>query len=310
MSPCRLCQSTRVEKILESGDVHGRHVRHGEKKFIVCLCDDCGVVFVADIKTDAPYYSQYYPLGYYENRQDDRTWRAAMISRLEEFSVAMKMRQILSCLSACCTSAKIKILDIGCGEGRFLECLDDARFEKYGLETNKEGAEACRRKKIDIFNGGLSAANFADGFFDVITLWHVVEHLGNPAETLTGIRRILKTDGVFVLSTPNTGSLGYRWGRGLWFHLDTPRHLVLFNRDNLAIFLRKSGFGVVREENCFYDYPLDLFWSLRCSTKRFFVYPLYPFFKIASKETMMMICKKAAFNLERADLPVPMQQRG
>lgn len=294
MSPCRLCQSTHVKKILESGDVHGRHIRYDKKKFGILLCEECGVIFVADIKTDDSYYSQYYPQGYYENRQGDKTFCAAALRRLEKFSVITKVRQILSCLFACCASAKIKILDIGCGEGRFLECLDDARFEKYGLETNSEGAEACRRKKIDIFNGGLSAANFADGFFDVITLWHVVEHLDDPAETLTDIRRILKADGIFVLSTPNTGSLGFRWGKGLWFHLDTPRHLVLFNRDNLVIFLRKLGFRVVREENCFYDYPLDLFWSLRCSLKRFFVYPLYPFFKIVSKETMMMICKKGS----------------
>lgn len=106
------------------------------------------------------------------------------------------------------------------------------------------------------------------------------------------IKRILKKDGILVISTPNTDCLGFKYGKSHWFHLDVPRHLILYNRKSLEYLLNKAGFKIIREKNIFYDFPLDLFWSIRKSWMKYFIYPFYPIFKYLSKETLLFICKK------------------
>jgi 2-polyprenyl-3-methyl-5-hydroxy-6-metoxy-1,4-benzoquinol methylase len=213
-----------------------------------------------------------------------------MMSLFSDISIGLKESRILKFVS-CPANAKLKILDIGCGSGEFLAGIDSDRFEKYGLEINLEGVDKCREKNIEVINRDIKNSGFNTGSFDVITMWHVLEHLDKPVDLLLEVRRILKSNGVLVISTPNTDSLGFRYGRDNWFHLDSPRHLILYNFKSLEYLLRRTGFKIIEKRNTFYDFPLDLFWSLRKSRARYFIYPLYPIFKIISKETILLICR-------------------
>lgn len=287
---CTLCGGANIKKEFDAYNRHGRHTFDKNDEFKICRCLGCGVVFVCGMTLDDAYYAAYYPKGYYENGSPHGALYQ-LIKRYMKWSFDVKKRLILKYLRHT-SQNKIRILDVGCGSGAFLNALQDERFEKYGVELNPDGYKSCLEKKINVKNCDLKNVDFEDDFFDVITLWHVVEHLQNPFDTMPLVAKKLKEDGILILATPNIASLGYKWGKEAWFHLDAPRHVVLYDQKNIRLLLQCSGFDVIKETRSLLDYPLDLFWSLAESPLRFLVYPLYPFFKMADVETMMLVCKR------------------
>jgi len=287
---CRLCQSFETVEFFLASNVHGRHLWDEGDRFVVKRCLRCEVVYIDGLNVNDDYYRKYYPSNYYEGDKVSGFLKS-VLDLVSRVSFKTKEKLILQSLRRR-PGEKIRILDIGCGQGDFLNILDPERFEKFGIEINPQGYETCSKKHIHIYNQDIKTIDFKDEFFDAVTLWHVVEHLQNPSETLRMISRILKKDGVLVIGTPCIDNLGFRWGKSLWFHLDAPRHLILFGKRSAKFLLEKSGFEAIARASTFYDYPLDLFWSLRNSFRKFFVYPLYPLFKWISPETMILICRK------------------
>lgn len=287
---CKLCDSFNTKKIFNASNIHGRHVLDLEDKFEISKCNNCEVIFIINILIDPEYYSKYYPQNYYNNELSNCVINY-LVNLMYKLSVKITERQILENLQLN-KKTKLKILDIGCGSGRFLTSISNDRFDKYGIEINPEGYKICIGKKLKVYNQELKDINFEDNVFDIITLWHVIEHLDKPKEIMVSMQRILKKDGIIVISTPNTDSLGFKYGRNMWFHLDAPRHLILYNRKSLEYLLNRTGFKVIQEKNIFYDFPLDLFWSIRRRWMKYFIYPLYPIFKFLERESILFFAKK------------------
>lgn len=291
--PCKICGSLNTAKIFDAGNTHGRYTLDRDSVFEVYRCRDCQAVFVDGIILNNEYFSKYYQRNYYSN-EGEAGIANQMIRLFGRMVIGLKESEIVKHLS-CPNNTKLRILDIGCGSGEFLASISSNRFEKYGLEINPEGVARCREKSIEVFNRDIKDAGFNPGLFDVITMWHVLEHLDKPVDLLLEARRILKSNGVLAISTPNTDSIGFRYGRNNWFHLDSPRHLILYNLRSLGYLLRKTGFKIIRKRNAFYDFPLDLFWSVRKSWAKYFIYPLYPISKFFSRETVLFICRQDSF---------------
>jgi len=287
---CKICGSLNIAKVFDAGNTHGRHILDKSAKFGIYRCEDCRVIFVGGIAVDKEYFSKYYPPDYYSSgvKSSFINWILGLFGRMV---TAFKESEILRHASRT-NNVKLKILDIGCGSGEFLANLSSKSFEKYGQEINPQGLEMCRHRNIEVINKELKESGLTADSFDVITMWHVLEHLDNPAQLLMEAHRILKSNGVLIISTPNTDSVGFKYGRQNWFHLDSPRHIILYNRKSVALLLTKSKFKIKSFKNIFYDFPLDLFWSLRESVCRYFIYPLYPLFKLISGETFLVIARK------------------
>lgn len=285
---CRFCQSPNARLLFRSLDMHGRHIL-SNNAFDIYQCPECGVIF-PETSVNSEYYSRYYPHDYYES-ETKSGFVNRMLSLFSKTVIRFKEFEILKFLSPKGVD-KIRILDIGCGSGEFLANINSARFDKYGVEINPQGCEKCKEKGLNVSSTELKATKFNSDYFDVITMWHVLEHLNNPIDVLLEARRILKAKGVLIISTPDTGSLGFKHGLKNWFHLDSPRHLILYNYNSLSLLLEEAGFKAKYSRNYFYDYPLDLFWSLRESKLKYFIYPLYPFFKILSREALTVAAIK------------------
>lgn len=287
---CKVCESPNIAKIFDAGNTHGRHVLDKSAEFGIYRCGECGAIFVGGVAVDNEYFSRYYQRDYYAS------WVGGgfvnqMLGLFGRVIIGFKESEILRHASRT-NNVKLKILDIGCGSGEFLVNISSCVFEKYGLEVNPQGVARSRERNIRVFDKELKDAGFGPDYFDVITMWHVLEHLDKPADLLLEACRILKSNGILMIATPNTDSLGFQYGLKNWFHLDSPRHLVLYNRKSLRLLLHKTGFKTAKLKNIFYDFPLDLFWSLRESKRRYFIYPLYPFFKILSGETFLAVARK------------------
>ena len=132
------------------------------------------------------------------------------------------------------------LLDVGCERGFFLEAAR-RHFEVYGVETNSNTAEQARRVGADVFNGTLREANYPDAAFDVVTAFHVIEHVDSPRVQLQEMFRILKPGGLLVVETPNIDNMWFRVFRSRWRQF-IHDHYFFFDPRTMALLLKSVGF--------------------------------------------------------------------
>lgn len=139
-----------------------------------------------------------------------------------------------------------KLLDIGCGDGHYLETMHALGWHVEGLEPDSVAVRTARGRGFDVIAGPIEDAVLPADTFDVITMNHVIEHVVDPARVLEIARRSLRPGGTLLVVTPNVES----WGRlrfGIsWFHLDPPRHLHIFSVPNLRKCAEGAGLEVRR----------------------------------------------------------------
>lgn len=148
-----------------------------------------------------------------------------------------------------------RALDIGCGDGEFLDSLQQLGWECHGTElTEVTARRASAVAGLRIRTGELSAGAYDPGRFDVVSLWHVLEHLHDPDRTLRDCARWLAEGGLLLLAVPNLDSWQARAFRGAWFHLDPPFHLHHFAPRSLARALDAAGFDVLETRHLSWQY--------------------------------------------------------
>jgi SAM-dependent methyltransferase len=136
-----------------------------------------------------------------------------------------------------------RLLDVGCGGGKWLTKMRDLGWEVRGVDFDAEAVKAAARRGLRVDHGSLEAVGYPGGSFDAITLNHVIEHLPDPVSTLEECRRLLKPGGHLVVVTPNSASLGHWLFKGAWRGLEPPRHLRLFCPSSMRVALKRAGFS-------------------------------------------------------------------
>ncbi len=176
-------------------------------------------------------------------RRHNLRWKRALVSRFQ---------------------IKGSLLDVGCGTGEFLEEMRCAGWQVYGLERDA-GASAWAREhlKLNVVTGSLQEWPLPVSSVEVITLWHVLEHLYHPREALAILYRHLAKNGVVIVAVPNIAGLEARIYRQNWIALDTPRHVNHFSLGTLARCAASAGFAL----RWWQQLPLDAFFNALMSEK-------------------------------------------
>jgi SAM-dependent methyltransferase len=206
--------------------------------FCIVRCQRCGLLFLNPRPTLAE-MGRYYP---YSQYKDEFTPAIE-----DEPSIVSRLNRLYHMDRICRAVERVKregqLLDVGCATGNFLDRMRRrGNWRVYGVEITEEAARyAQERFGLEVFRGELGAAGYPDRSFDVVTLWNVLEHLHSPLDTLGKIRRLLKEDGVLILSVPNGESLDARIFGGCWIGLDPPRHLYTFSPTTLRRALSRAG---------------------------------------------------------------------
>ncbi|MBN2410613.1 class I SAM-dependent methyltransferase [candidate division KSB1 bacterium] len=143
-----------------------------------------------------------------------------------------------------------RLLEIGCGRGYFLHLAKERGYDVTGIDISSVAAEYAKRKyNIHVLTGDMERIGPLNTSFDIITLWHVLEHFNDPAAVLEKVNKLLNTDGYLILEVPNLNSLKFQLagGKNRWAGGNHPRyHLSFFTIGTLRKMLKKSGFTGIR----------------------------------------------------------------
>lgn len=136
-----------------------------------------------------------------------------------------------------------KVLDIGTAGGAFLEAATKFGYDVYGLEPSKYLSEEGKKRGFKIIQGTIDDNPFPEGYFDMVCLWDVIEHLVDPKEALIKIKKLLKPKGILLINYPDIGTLMAKvMGKRFWWIISV--HLHHFNKNTLSKICEKTGYEI------------------------------------------------------------------
>ncbi len=142
------------------------------------------------------------------------------------------------------------ILDIGCGTGEFLITARKNNWHTLGVEINDEARNKSSKKNITTYK---LIEEVRSSQFNIITLWHVLEHLKDLNGTITKISSLLDTDGTLIIAVPNYKSYDANYYKEYWAAYDTPRHLWHFSQKSISTIFENHNLKVVRTLPMYFD---------------------------------------------------------
>lgn len=166
---------------------------------------------------------------------------------VRRFSLSRKLKLINS------FSSEKKLLDIGCGTGDFLQTAKNNNWDIFGIEPNKQARNIANTKTKDSVFDVDKLLEFNASSFDVITLWHVLEHLPNLEEQTQIFKNLLKPNGTLIIAVPNYKSYDAQFYKAYWAAYDAPRHLWHFNKQSISKLFSKVSMEVLKIKPMYFD---------------------------------------------------------
>ena len=183
--------------------------------------------------------SKYYESDAYISHSDSSK---GMINTLYYWVKNYSLKKKFSLISQ--ASQGKKILDYGCGTGEFVSFLNSKKMNAFGFEPNTNAFKIAKEKNPErIFNSNQILKNEK---FDVITLWHVLEHVPDLNEVIEQLKNSLNPDGKLFVAVPNYASFDAEYYQEFWAAYDVPRHLWHFNQKSMQTLF--NNFGMIIEK--------------------------------------------------------------
>jgi SAM-dependent methyltransferase len=215
------------------------------EQFLVVECAGCRLLRLYP-RPEHEQLARYYPAGYWYQPE------AAAADRLAELWRRLALRDHLRFARRALAAATPGglVLDVGCGGGLFLRELAPAAHPVLGLDFSLDAARvAWSANGVPAVCATLAQAPLATASCSLITMYHVLEHLYDPAAYLEAARRLLKPGGRLVVQVPNASCWQFLMFGENWNGLDIPRHLLDFRERDLRLLLEHCGFEVLRAKH-------------------------------------------------------------
>lgn len=228
---CPVCHG-RVKKILY-------RMCNISNEFLVVSCSNCSHIytfFTKDINVESLYHDEVYEV--VDNR-------GSIFDKI----IGMEYLHVISKIKNKYKKSK-NILDFGCGKGKFLSVAKKEGFNIMGIETEINRSNFARGiYNINVDSNYYSSGKINTSPFQVITLFHVLEHLPNPKEIISNlVKDNLDNDGLFIIEVPNFLSFQSKLAKEKWMHIDVPRHLSHFTIKNLENFMEDISLKITETE--------------------------------------------------------------
>ena len=199
----------------------------------IVRCNVCGLVY-ANPRWDSNVVRDSYSV------VEDQTYVEEREGRVLTFSRNLKPLEALIGPN----SKTRRLLDVGCHIGVMVELAQQRGWDAWGVEPSTWAAEQARARGLHVITGTLDSAEVPSDYFDVVTMWDVIEHLTDPAAELCNVHRVLKPGGIFAIHTIDIESwfarlMGKRWP---WL---MEMHLYYFSPRTLRKMLEQTGYRVI-----------------------------------------------------------------
>ena len=236
---CPACEGATSRTLFQGSD---RLYHTTERIFKVVECTTCKLIRLSPFPTPLE-LRDYYPDTYWYVPEHDT------VSRLEELYrrtvLSDHVRFVMGALDNCPEPAPV--LDVGCGGGLFLRMLAERGRRVVGLDFSLQAATAAWRiNGVPAVCGSLTQVPLPDKSCAGVTMFHVLEHLYDPAAYLQAAHRLLRPDGRLVIQVPNAGCWQMTLLGEHWAGIDIPRHLFNFRLRDLEVLLDSCGFEIAR----------------------------------------------------------------
>jgi len=170
--------------------------------------------------------SKYYESDDYISHTDNKK---GIVSFLYQTVKKKSLKNKLNLITSLKKDAK-SVLDIGAGTGDFLNFVKSDTRSVFGIEPNQKARELAHQKRIYLEE---NLNDIKGKSFDVITMWHVLEHIANLEETIKEVEALLNPNGILIIAVPNFNSFDAAYYKNYWAAFDVPRHLWHFSRNTM-----------------------------------------------------------------------------
>ncbi len=170
-----------------------------------------------------------------------------------------------------------RVLEVGAGDGKLVGAMRGAGLDARGIDPSPAACAAAAEAGVEVANVGVDEAQIEAGSLDAVVVWHALEHLDTPADSLRRIHTWLAPRGTLIVAVPNLASTQAHIGGDRWFHQDVPRHRVHLTPVGANALLARTGFATTRVRHLLIEQnPLGMWQTLlnRLTSERDFAFRL------------------------------------
>ena len=240
---CPACGSMEFEKVLTASDY-----LVSSESFDIMECNDCSLRFTSPIP-DRSQIGDYYESDKYISHAKRVTSIFDFVYKIVRKFTLRTKRKIVRRIAQ---KKSGTLLDIGCGTGNFLGIMKQSGWNIKGVEVNKETRKLAELNTDSVI---LDPTEFlkSEQKYDVITLWHSLEHLHELEQYLNKISLSLNANGVVIIALPNYRSFDAEYYQHDWAAYDIPRHLYHFSFEAMIILMKKFKFELIQSKQMPFD---------------------------------------------------------
>ena len=240
---CPVCSGTEFGKHLTVKD----HSISGET-FNISVCKNCEFKFTNPIPSEET-IGKYYQSDDYISHSDTNK---GIINKLYHLVRKQSLKSKINLINKSTNQQKGTILDIGCGTGYFLQACKENGWKIEGMEPDSTARTLAEKNTGQTIHKDLLSIN-EEGKYDLITLWHVLEHVHKLNESIQHIHKLLKPNGVLIIAVPNCLSYDSITYNDYWAAYDVPRHLYHFTQSDMDKLLNKHKFSRTETKPMIFD---------------------------------------------------------
>lgn len=235
VSSCPICSGNSFQKFGQAKDYTVSH-----ETFQLMKCSSCDFLLTSPRPDDSQLGSYYISDNYVSHTAKATTLFDKLYEVSREFALNWKLTLVKKFLIS--PSASPSLLDYGCGTGFFLKKIKESGFNIAGVEPSDIARYAAEQNTGIKINTQLEEVKTK---FDVISLWHVLEHVSNLNELVVELKDRLKKDGALIIAVPNHQSNDAKKYEMQWAGYDVPRHLWHFHQQTMTQLLAKHQLKIV-----------------------------------------------------------------
>jgi predicted SAM-dependent methyltransferase len=241
LKECPVCRHKQFDHFLKCRD----HSISGES-FNLLKCLSCSFVFTNPRPAQSEIGPYYQSDAYISHHSDKKGLVPFLYRRIRKQQFIDKTNIIKQY-----QKSKPELLDIGCGTGAFIKHCNSLGWRTTGVEPDADARMTAFNSKLNVFDTDFLKT--CQGNFDVITLWHVLEHVHELDERMQQLKKLIRKDGIIIVAVPNLNSFDARYYQTYWAAYDVPRHLYHFSKSTITRLFGNHDLKLVETLPMVYD---------------------------------------------------------